>query len=245
MLKAAYNYQVAKKDPGEHAHNGKYIIQLMHDSINDLNEVITPGVDMTMAHRIDPGHFAGSEEAWRHWDEDDYEVSGSCSKCHSAEGIPFLVKEGVSITQEAANGMMCTTCHNGAEWPARWEFDDVEFPNGAELGYGEGADSNLCLQCHQGRSYGGSVDDVTEGIGDDELGGRFNNIHYFAAGATIFGNEANGIYEYEGNTYVGMNSMPLAAATRTNARTAMLRISLRSSKIVDATGPSRACRIFA
>ena len=114
LLKAAYNYQVAVKDPGEHAHNGKYIIQLLHDSINDLNEAITNQVDMSMAHRIDPGHFAGSKEAWRHWDEDDYEVSGSCSKCHSADGIPFLHEEGVSITQEAANGMMCSTCHNGA-----------------------------------------------------------------------------------------------------------------------------------
>ncbi len=161
---------------------------------------------MSMAHRIDPGHFAGSQEAWRHWDEDDYEVSGSCSKCHSAEGIPFLHKEGVSVTQEAANGMMCTTCHDvSAGFPARYAFDSATFPNGAEISYGDGVDSNLCIQCHQGRSYGGAVDDATEGIGDDELGGRFLNIHYFAAGATLFGNETNGIYEYEGKTYVGQN----------------------------------------
>ncbi len=45
LLKAAYNYQVAGKDPGAFAHNAKYIIQLMHDSINDLNEKITAKVD--------------------------------------------------------------------------------------------------------------------------------------------------------------------------------------------------------
>ncbi|MFO7661576.1 MAG: hypothetical protein R6X18_03175, partial [Chloroflexota bacterium] len=59
MLKAAYNYQVSKKDPGEYAHNGKYIIQLLYDSIENLNEAIATPVDMTAMHRIDPGHFAG------------------------------------------------------------------------------------------------------------------------------------------------------------------------------------------
>jgi len=217
LLKAAYNYQVAVKDPGEHAHNGKYIIQLLHDSINDLNEVITPGVDMSMAHRIDPGHFAGSEEAWRHWDEDDYEVSGSCSKCHSAEGIPFLLEEGVSITQEASNGMECHTCHNVADFPARYEFEDATFPNGETVSLEKGGnfDNNLCIQCHQGRSYGGQVDDATEGVGDDDLdtGQRFINIHYFAAGATLFGNVTNGIYEYEGKTYVGQNLHPFGSSS--------------------------------
>ena len=37
LLKAAYNYQVASKDPGKLAHNAKYVIQLMYDSIKDLN----------------------------------------------------------------------------------------------------------------------------------------------------------------------------------------------------------------
>lgn len=37
LLAAAYNYQVALKDPGGYAHNAKYLIQLLHDSILDLN----------------------------------------------------------------------------------------------------------------------------------------------------------------------------------------------------------------
>ncbi len=37
LLQAAYNYQVASKDPGKFAHNAKYVVQLMHDSIADLN----------------------------------------------------------------------------------------------------------------------------------------------------------------------------------------------------------------
>ncbi|MBK9602685.1 MAG: polyheme membrane-associated cytochrome C [Anaerolineales bacterium] len=34
---------------------------------------------------------------------------------------------------------------------------------------------------------------------------RFKNIHYFAAGATIFGNDAKGAYQYEGKEYLGQN----------------------------------------
>lgn len=36
LAKAAYNYQFVAKDPGGYAHNGIYIIQLLHDSIADL-----------------------------------------------------------------------------------------------------------------------------------------------------------------------------------------------------------------
>ena len=36
LLRAAYNYQYASKDPGQFAHNGKYILQVLYDSIEDL-----------------------------------------------------------------------------------------------------------------------------------------------------------------------------------------------------------------
>ena len=81
LLRAAYNYQVSQKDPGTFAHGGKYIFQLMYDSIEDL------GGDVSNLHRIDHGHFAGSEEAFRHWDED-RAVPASCARCHSADGLP-------------------------------------------------------------------------------------------------------------------------------------------------------------
>ena len=32
---------------------------------------------------------------------------------------------------------------------------------------------------------------------------RFTNIHYFAAGATLFGGEVQGAYQYPGSAYVG------------------------------------------
>lgn len=43
LLRAAYNYQVAMKDPNSFAHNGKYIIELLYDSIEDLNTQGTGG----------------------------------------------------------------------------------------------------------------------------------------------------------------------------------------------------------
>ena len=34
---------------------------------------------------------------------------------------------------------------------------------------------------------------------------RFQNIHYFAAGASLLGTEAQGAYEFAGKEYVGRN----------------------------------------
>jgi hypothetical protein len=45
LLRAAYNYQYAQKDPGAYAHNGKYIIQVMYDGIADLSTQVP--VDMS------------------------------------------------------------------------------------------------------------------------------------------------------------------------------------------------------
>jgi hypothetical protein len=36
LLRAAYNYQYSQKDPGAFAHNGKYVIQFLYDSLADL-----------------------------------------------------------------------------------------------------------------------------------------------------------------------------------------------------------------
>lgn len=40
MLRAAYNYQFAKKDGGGYVHNPRYMIQLLHDSLVDLDSHI-------------------------------------------------------------------------------------------------------------------------------------------------------------------------------------------------------------
>lgn len=209
LAKAAYNYQTSLKDPGAYAHGGKYIIQLLYDSIEDLNAALSTPVDLSNARRIDHGHFAGSEEAFRHWDEDDpAEVPASCSKCHSAEGLPLFHKDSTTITQEPSNGFQCATCHASlsADEATIYTFEEVEFPSGLVI-TAEQSDENtlLCMNCHQGRE---STTSVNEAIGDspaDEVadGLGFRNIHYFAAGATRYGTQAKGIYEYEGQAYSG------------------------------------------
>jgi hypothetical protein len=45
LLRAAYNYQYATKDPGAFAHNGQYIIQVLYDTLEDISEQVS--VDMS------------------------------------------------------------------------------------------------------------------------------------------------------------------------------------------------------
>ena len=185
-------------------HGGKYIIQLLFDSIEDLNGAISEQVDMTAMSRIDSGHFAGSEEAFRHWDEDGA-VPGNCAKCHSDVGLPTFLSEGVNISVTPSNGLACATCHDDLEEYTRYEVESVRFPSGAVIDSGE-PDTNLCMNCHQGRESGVSVDRL---IGDLEADAqsetlRFLNPHYFAAGATRHGSEANGAYQYADKEYVGL-----------------------------------------
>jgi hypothetical protein len=207
LVKAAYNYQTSQKDPGAYVHGGKYHIQLLTDSIEDLNTALSSPVDLENARRIDHGHFAGSEEAFRHWDEDDpAEVPASCSKCHSAGGLPIFLENNATIAQPVANGLQCSTCHNDLNEFTIYEVGAVEFPSGAVIDSGDGA-TNLCMNCHQGRQSKGSVDAAVADLDSDAVAEDLNflNVHYFAAGATLYGNEVQGAYEYDGKDYLGRN----------------------------------------
>ena len=208
LAKAAYNFQVSKKDPGVYAHGGKYIIQLIYDSITDLNAAVDAPVDLAAANRIDHGHFAGSEEAFRHWDADGGIVPGSCAKCHSATGQPEFITEGVVTSQPASNGLTCGTCHNDVQNFTLYEVPAVRFPSGATVSFGErDSAANMCMNCHQGRESTVSVNRLIGDLPGDEVSEdlRFLNIHYFAAGATLFGTEVKGAYEFEGREYTGFN----------------------------------------
>lgn len=215
LVKATYNYQMSVKDPGAFAHNAKYVIELLYDSTADLNTKLSTPIDMTALHRIDAGHFAASEMAFRDWD-DAGEVPATCSKCHSATGLPLFIKEaaassdkvtGVTIGQPVSQGFECSTCHDSSNFPARYAVAKVKFPSGAVLTFPGDTppDANICLLCHQGRE---STVSVNKAIGDlpaDTVSAdlRFRNPHYFGAGATLFGTEAKGAYEFTGKTYLG------------------------------------------
>jgi hypothetical protein len=220
LLKAAYNYQVSIKDPGAFAHGNKYIVQLLHDSIEDL------GGDVSKLARNDAGHFAGNTMPFRDWDAEG-EVPFRCAKCHTATGLPEFLHNGGTVVfdsrgntmtagvgaMEPANGFQCSTCHDGANFPNRYPVTTVPFPSGASLTFSKADadgklqpnDSNLCLECHQGRESTNSVNAALRGKDEDTVDEKisFKNIHYFAAGATLFGDAAKGLYQYEGQTYNG------------------------------------------
>jgi len=207
LLIAIYNYQVSVKDPGNYAHNAKYHIELLYDSTMLLAEAMGMGMDdMVAIQRDDYGHFNATLEAFRHWDEDG-EVSGRCSRCHTAEGLPFELENGVTIAFEPSDSLECLTCHDDLEDFSIYEQEFVTFPSGAELAFEEEDPSNLCLNCHQGRNSGVNIAAAIAGagVGDDEVSDalRFQNPHYFAGGASLFGADANGAYQFEGMEYAG------------------------------------------
>jgi hypothetical protein len=196
LLRAAYNFQYSQKDPGAFAHNNRYVLQLLYDSIEDL------GADIADLRRDPTGHFNGGSEAFRHWDEDGG-VSASCAKCHSSDGFKFLATEDLNVanSQPASWGLSCDVCHTGVDYadgaPLRY-IASVEFPNGFMLeNDAENPDNSfICLTCHQGRSSGADVDAA---IAADSL--KFKNIHYLPVGATIFGGDGGAGYEYGDNEY--------------------------------------------
>ncbi|MCC6612638.1 MAG: hypothetical protein IT320_04110 [Anaerolineae bacterium] len=206
LLKAAYNYQFTVKDPGGFAHNPTYHIELLFDSIASLNVELSDPVDLTYATRTDPGHFDVTAEAFRHWDADGV-VPGTCAKCHSSEGLPIFLENGVAINEAPSNSLACSTCHDSLSEFTRYQVAEVPFPSGATLSFGEGEDANLCIECHQGRESTVSVNAAIgrAGVGPNEVSDAlaFRNVHYFAAGATLFGNEAQGAYQFEGKEYDG------------------------------------------
>jgi len=225
LLRAAYDYQYAQKDPGAFAHNAKYLIEVLYDAIADINSV-QPVPGFASLVRNDSGHFDTSAEAYRHWDEDtDHLVDPSCSRCHSPEGFMFRAKYGIdqTIPAQLSSGMTCETCHEtGANFsaldnnvPARRYIASVTFPvpstatssqisavtimNGAE-GTDAEDDSYVCMTCHQGRESTLTVNAANPSpVATFTL--SFKNVHYLSAGATLYGNKAAVAYQYTGKMY--------------------------------------------
>ncbi len=250
LLKAAYNYQVTQKDTGMFAHGPKYAIQLMYDSMEDLNAAsgLKTKTDLSKASRVDYGHFDGSSMAFRDWDADG-EVPATCAKCHSATGLPQIFenvgatvvtdatnKSPSALSQHVANGLACATCHDeAAGFPARFFTSKVTFPSGKQAWFAN-ADANLCIMCHQGRQSTASVTtylstvkgadgkpvDLTKqptkilGLKDPKAPQSadntplisFRNPHYFAAGASLMGNEVQGAFQYANQKYSGRTVHP-------------------------------------
>jgi predicted CXXCH cytochrome family protein len=202
LLRATYNFQLASKDPGAFAHNAKYIMELLSDSIADVNTSLIVKVDMSKAVRGDFGHFDGAGEPARHWDTTEM-VDATCSPCHGGQdGFRFAVQYGVGkIITEPDNGLECGTCHDSL----KGSFDvavipSVTFPSGVTRM--EPGHDNLCESCHRGREARVTVDAK---LAAAAASGKyaFVNVHYLPAGATKLGSAVHVGYEYDGKAYAG------------------------------------------
>ncbi|NNK41668.1 MAG: chitobiase/beta-hexosaminidase C-terminal domain-containing protein, partial [Myxococcales bacterium] len=241
LLPAAYNYQVALKDPAGFVHNGTYLQQLLNDSIVDLggtpsvavigrDDLTIDGADIGSASKTQQwqisAHAAADTEPFRHWDED-YEpdgytpsgISGSCTRCHSTPGFEEYAMGDPTTSTPPTTTVDCWSCHNNFDLysnaETRWDdlttnpaLEDVVFPSGLTASFDNA--SNICMGCHQGRSSKVQVDDATPNSTvqspADYDSYNFINIHYYAAGATLFGTDVKGGYEYDGNVYRGQNT---------------------------------------
>lgn len=150
------------------------------------------------------GHFDRNAEAFHDWDKVK-EVPAVCARCHSANGLPEYIKEGKNTpAPHVKNGFACTNCHADLLTYARHTVAKVTFPSGVVVDTGHN-DSNLCMTCHQGRESTASVNKAIAGMAADTPNAKlaFLHVHYFPAGATIFGTEAKVGYEYDGKKYAG------------------------------------------
>jgi hypothetical protein len=152
-------------------------------------------------------HADVTAEAFNHWNEDDpAEIPTSCAHCHSTPGYQdYLGADGSAPLETNAAAPIgtvieCQACHN----TAASELDAVPFPSGETVDR-LGAEAR-CMVCHQGRS---SKDDVDEAIvaagvvNDDETSANlhFQNIHYYAAAATLNAGRVRGGYQYDDEIY--------------------------------------------
>ena len=200
LFQAAYNYHFSRQDRGAFIHNGKYVIQLLFDSIEDLDPSLVEDLS-----RDDAGHFSGAAGAWRAFDSSG-EVEGECARCHSAEGLPVYLTSGDNFyAQDLSDGLACETCHSESRRHKRFVVEAVFFPAGGRFSIDP--DSNLCLNCHQGRANSTDLEKLLQGLSQDEVNERLSipDIHGYPAALTLFGDLAGGAFQYPGKRYAGRN----------------------------------------
>ncbi len=149
-------------------------------------------------------HADAKAEPFTHWNKEG-SIPAECARCHSTPGFrDYVGADGSTpfkVDQPAPVGTVitCVACHNARASA----LTRVTFPSGATIDK-LGAEAR-CMTCHQGRESTRSVNAAIDGIDVDKVGPKlaFINVHYAAAGATLYGHQAQGGYEYAGKTYAG------------------------------------------
>ena len=152
---------------------------------------------------VTSGHADTKAEAFNHWNTaNPAEVPADCAKCHTSAGFQEFASTGkvANNVKAPAGTFECKTCHNDAAEA----LTSVTFPSGKVVTTTEEGEA-ICMSCHQGRESKVSVDKqinetfkvtdvdaVVEPIKDDKgntVNFGFRNVHYFAAGATLYGSQ--------------------------------------------------------
>ena len=166
------------------------------------------------------GHARFNEEPFIHWNEEG-EVPPACARCHTtsgfqdyigADGSPAGTVEKAHLTGQVIS---CVACHNSSTR----NMTEVVFPSGIKIDK-LGSEAR-CMTCHQGRHSTVSVNKELDGIDEDAVSEKlgFLNIHYRAAGATRYGTEVKGGYEYSGKIYKGFDLHEKGASVCTDCHT--------------------------
>lgn len=161
------------------------------------------------------GHADAKALAFTDWDAET-EVPASCARCHTSAGYQEYIATGkVAAGMPVPNKTLeCATCHNDTAQ----KLSSVTFPSGVTIeNLGKEA---ICMTCHQGRESKVSVDAKIERFGIKDVDAQveplvtkdaagketksnfgFSNVHYFAAGGTLYAGEVHMGYEYDGKVY--------------------------------------------
>jgi hypothetical protein len=154
LLKAAYNYMIATNDVGAWAHNPRYAIEVLYDTIADLNLGLTTASKTPVANgkRAFNGHFGAADAASPYaamiYHGGSNAVTGetlppmgftsaACYQCHGGKvGLDaYLAGAPAAMTVIPAGGKVsafqCSTCHayDGADMKGiRSDIAKVYFP---------------------------------------------------------------------------------------------------------------------
>jgi len=169
-------------------------------------------------------HAKRDAEEFNHWNKEGV-IPAECARCHSTPGfLDYLGADGSTpgkVDHPAPVGTVitCIACHNDKAVA----LTSVTFPSGLTIA-DQGGNAR-CMACHQGVESTKSVNAALAGLGDDAVTPKldFINVHYTAAAAMMFGNQARVGYEYPGKTYAGrfMHQEPYTRCTACHATHAL------------------------
>jgi len=219
LLRAVFNYLNYQNDPGSWAHNPRYAIEVIYDTIVDLNSALGANAVPFAGLRTFGGHFGAADAAnpaggmaFRDWDPGP--VPNNCSQCHAGEtGLAnYLVDQFTTITNPPVTGMQCTTCHQAVTgftaFTAMRPVTTLYFPPRKATNlqvaipataFPKAAD-RVCATCHSGRENNQTVQNkFVPDPGAWTV--SFTNPHYLGAAGVMMGNEAHMLYQYAGKTY--------------------------------------------